>query len=241
MKKILVMMIFSSIIFGQYHMQSSLSIRDGVKATDFESAMIHHNKAHQNELGAVNTFLVLNGPNVGQYVRMHQGLFPIPADQLDAIYNAHNNHDPVPYDKWNDSMLKQETGTQFYTVRGDLSYNMQYKPDYKYLTMSVFQIAQGGNAYAENVFAMMNEIRAEMGSTEHFVCMQMNTGGKFNEYVFATGHDTMSETLDQSAFYAALAKLAEKNPDWDKEWGQNVSGGYSQTMEFKPELSTQLD
>ena len=51
----------------------------------------------------------------------------------------------------------------------------------------------------------------------------------------------MSETLDQSAFYAALAKLAEKNPDWDKEWGQNVWGGYSQTMEFRPELSTQLD
>ena len=241
MKKILVMMIFSSIIFGQYHMQSSLSIRDGVKATDFESAMIHHNKAHQNELGAVNTFLVLNGPNVGQYVRMHQGLFPIPADQLDAIYNAHNNHDPVPYDKWNDSMLKQETGTQFYTVRGDLSYNMQYKPDYKYLTMSVFQIAQGGNAYAENVFAMMNEIRAEMGSTEHFVCMQMNTGGKFNEYVFATGHDTMSETLDHSAFDAAFGKVGEKKSDGDKECGQNFWSGDSQTMEFRPELSKQLD
>jgi len=241
MKKILLMMMFSSIVFGQYHMQSSLSIKEGVKAADFEKAMIHHNKAHQNELGAVNTFLVLNGPNVGQYVRMHQGLFPIPADQLDAIYDAHNNHPPVPYDKWNDSMLVQETGTQFYTVRGDLSYNVQYRPDYKYLTMSVWRVRQGGNDGAEKVFKMMNEIRAEMGSTDHFVCMQTNTGGNFNEYVFATGHDTMSETLDQSEFYTALAKLSEKNPDWDKEWAASVWNGYNQTMEFKPELSTQLD
>jgi hypothetical protein len=88
MKKILLMMMFSSIVFGQYHMQSSLSIKEGVKAADFEKAMIHHNKAHQNELGAVNTFLVLNGPNVGQYVRMHQGLFPIPADEIAKINDS---------------------------------------------------------------------------------------------------------------------------------------------------------
>jgi hypothetical protein len=241
MKKMLIIMIFSSIVFGQYHMQSSLSIKDGVKVADFEKAMIHHNKAHQNELGAVNTFVVLNGPNVGQYVRMHQGLFPIPADQLDAIYNAHSNHEPVPYDKWNDSMIVQESGTQFYTVRGDLSYNMQYKSDYKYLTMSVFQVAQGGNAYVEGIFRLMNGVREEIGSTEHFVVMQTNTGGSFNEYVFVTGHDTMLEAVDQSEFLKALGTLTAVKPGWDKEWGDNVWGGYSQTMEFKPLLSTQLD
>ena len=51
----------------------------------------------------------------------------------------------------------------------------------------------------------------------------------------------MSEILDQSEFYAALAKLSEKNPEWEKEWAASVWNGYNQTMEFKPELSTQLD
>ena len=241
MKKILLIMIFSTTAFAQYHMQSSLSIKDGVKVADFEKAMKYHNTAHDNELGAVNTFVVLNGPDVGQYVRTHQGVFPIPADQLDAIYNAHSNHDPLPYDKWNDSMIVQESGTQFYTVRPDLSYNTQYKADYKYLTMSTFKVAQGGNSAVEAIFATMNEIREELGSEEHFVCMQMNTGGSFNEYVFITGHDTMSEILDQSAFYTALAVLNEKNPGWDVEWSKNVLGGYNQTMEFRPDLSTILE
>jgi hypothetical protein len=71
--------------------------------------------------------------------------------------------------------------------------------------------------------------------------MQMNTGGSFNEYVFITGHDTMSEILDQSAFYTALAVLNEKNPGWDVEWSKNVLGGYNQTMEFRPDLSTILE
>ena len=60
MKKILLMTIFFSLAFGQaYHMQSVLGIKDGIKAADFEKAMIHHNKAHTG-LGAVNTFSIVN-------------------------------------------------------------------------------------------------------------------------------------------------------------------------------------
>ena len=240
MKKILLIMIFSSIVFGQYHMQTILGVEDGVKVQDFEKAMVYHNKAHENELGAVNTFVILNGPHAGKYVRSHAGEWPIPADKIDAIYNAHSNHPPLTYDKWNDSMITQETGTEFYTIRLDLSYNVQYKP-YKYLTMYVYNVAQSGNETIEWVFNEVSEIRKEQGSDAHYVVMVKNLGGNLSEYVVVRGHDTMSEVLDQSEFQQVLATLYQKHADLDAKWKSAVWGLYSQTLEWRPDLSTNLD
>ncbi len=241
MKKILLIMIFSTTIFAQYHMTTTLGVEDGVKVQDFEKAMVYHNKAHENELGAVNTFAILNGPHVGKYTRSHAGEWPIPADKIDAVYNAHSNHDPLPYDKWNDSMITQATGTEFYLIRPDLSYNVQYKSDYKYISMYVYNVKPGANSAVEAIFAMAQEIRAEQGSEAHVVCMTKALGGDLTEYVYATGHDTMAEALDQSEFQSVLIEMSKRDPEWESKWQNSVSGIWSQTLEWRPDLSTNLE
>jgi hypothetical protein len=124
MKKILLILVFSTLAFGQaYHMQSVLGLKDGVRIADFEKAMMQHNKAHKG-LAAVNTFSIVNGPNAGKYVRVPAAQWPTPLDMVDSIYNAHADHDiEVPYDKWG-SMVELEGGMEFWTVRPDLSRNM---------------------------------------------------------------------------------------------------------------------
>ena len=84
---------------------------------------------------------------------------------------------------------------------------------------------------------MANQIREELGSTEHFVCMVSNTGQPFNEYVFVSGHDTLSEALDQSAFLALLGELSKRMPDWESTWGQSAWNGMSQVSVHRPDLS----
>ena len=158
------------------------------------------------------------------------------ADMIDAVFNEWQNHDPVPYDKFDGKMVEGRNGTVFYTLRPDLSYNPQVKT-WKYLRQSKWNVRQGGQSGAESIFKMVNEIRDELGSTEHFVCMVSNTGQPFNEYVFVSGHDTLSEALDQSAFLALLAELSNRMPDWESVWGQSAWNGESQVSVHRPDLS----
>ena len=173
--------------------------------------------------------------NAGDYIRMPKSIF-VSADKIDAIFNEWENHAPVPYDKFNESMVDGRNGTVFYTLRPDLSYNPQVK-SWKYLRQSKWNIRQGGQSKAESIFKMANEIRNELGSTEHFVCMVSNTGGPFNEYIFVSGHDTLSEALDQSAFFALLGELSKRMPDWESTWGQSAWNGLSQVSVHRPDLS----
>ena len=236
MKKILLIFIFSAFAFGQtYNMQIQIGVKEGVKIKDFEKAMIQHNKAHATDLGAATTYQIVNGPDAGDYIRMPKSIF-VSADKIDAIFNEWENHAPVPYDKFNESMVDGRNGTVFYTLRPDLSYNPQVK-SWKYLRQSKWNIRQGGQSKAESIFKMANEIRNELGSTEHFVCMVSNTGGPFNEYIFVSGHDTLSEALDQSAFFALLGELSKRMPDWESTWGQSAWNGLSQVSVHRPDLS----
>ena len=135
------------------------------QAADFEKAMIHHNKAHTG-LGAVNTFSIVNGPNAGKYVRVAAAQWPTPLDMVDSVYDAMSNHPPVAYDKWNNSMIEQVGGMEFWTIRPDLSRNMptvdgadvngEGPPNF--ITVYYYGVQQGGTANTEAVFAKFNEI-----------------------------------------------------------------------------------
>ena len=236
MKKILLMIVFSTLSFSQtYNMQIQIGVRDGVKVADYEKAMIQHNKAHATDLGAATTYQIINGPDAGDYIRMPKSIFTS-ADMIDAVFNEWQNHDPVPYDKFDGKMVEGRNGTVFYTLRPDLSYNPQVKT-WKYLRQSKWNVRQGGQSSAESIFKLANEIRDELGSDEHFVCMVSNTGQPFNEYLFVSGHDTLSEALDQSAFLKLLGEMSKRMPDWESTWGQSAWNGISQVSVHRPDLS----
>ena len=183
MKKILLMIIFCSFAFGQsYHMQSMLSVKDGIKRADFEKAMINHNKSHKG-LAAVNTFSVVNGPNAGKYVRVAAAQWPTPLDMVDSVFDAHSNHEPVPYDKWG-SMFNIDGGMEFWTIRPDLSRNMPTvegadingeQPNF--ITIYYYGVQQGGNANTEAVFSRFNEIAIQSDSARPWVAMTKTLGG----------------------------------------------------------------
>ena len=170
MKKLLIAVIFSTLAFGQaYHMQSVLGVEEGVRVADFEKGMTHHNKAHTG-LGAVNTFSIVNGPNAGKYVRVAAAQWPTPLDMVDSVYDAMSNHDPVPYDKWNDSMIEQIGGMEFWTIRPDLSRNMptvdganvnnQGPPNF--ITVYYYGVQQGGTANTEYVFSKFRDTLSKL-------------------------------------------------------------------------------
>ena len=105
MKKIVLMIVFSTLAFSQtYNMQIQIGVQDGVKVSDYEKAMIQHNKAHATDLGAATTYQIINGPDAGDYIRMPKSIFTS-ADMIDAVFNEWQNHDPVPYDKFDGKMV----------------------------------------------------------------------------------------------------------------------------------------
>jgi len=248
MKKILLMTIFFSLAFGQaYHMQSVLGIKDGIKAADFEKAMIHHNKAHTG-LGAVNTFSIVNGPNAGKYVRVAAAQWPTPLDMVDSVYDAMSNHPPVAYDKWNNSMIEQVGGMEFWTIRPDLSRNMptvdgadvngEGPPNF--ITVYYYGVQQGGTANTEAVFARFNEIAKQTDSARPWVAMTKTLGGNVSVYSYSTPHMTMSELLApaQAEFATVLAQMYAEDDDLDAKVKGGWSWIWSETWRFRPELTT---
>ena len=248
MKKILLMTIFFSLAFGQaYHMQTVLGIKDGIKAADFEKAMIHHNKAHTG-LGAVNTFSIVNGPNAGKYVRVAAAQWPTPLDMVDSVYGAMSNHPPVAYDKWNNSMIEQVGGMEFWTIRPDLSRNMptvdgadvngEGPPNF--ITVYYYGVQQGGTANTEAVFARFNEIAKQTDSTRPWVAMTKTLGGNVSVYSYSTPHMTMSELLApaQAEFATVLAQMYAEDDDLDAKVKGGWSWIWSETWRFRPELTT---
>ncbi len=250
MKKLLLSLIFISYAFGQVlHIQSYVGVKDGVRVADFEKAMIQHNKAHTG-LGAVNTFSIVNGPNAGKYVRVAAAQWPTPLDMVDDVFDAMSNHDPVPYDKWG-SMIEQVGGTEFWTLRPDLSRNMptvdganvnnQGPPNF--ITVYYYGVQQGGTANTESVFGKFNELAKQSDSTRPWIAMTKTLGGNVSVYSYSTPHMTMSEMLGphQLEFQETLQKMYEEDPDLDSK----VRGGWnwiwSETWRFRPELSTTDD
>jgi len=247
MKKIILMTIFCSLAFGQaYHMQTVLGIKDGIKAADFEKAMIHHNKAHTGQ-GAVNTFSIVNGPNAGKYVRVAAAQWPTPLDMVDSVYDAMSNHAPVTYDKWNNSMIEQVGGMEFWTLRPDLSRNMPTvegadingeQPNF--ITIYYYGVQQGGNANTEAVFSRFNEIAIQSDSARPWVAMTKTLGGNISVYSYSTPHMTMSEVLApaQAEFATVLAQMYSEDSDLDTKVRNGWSWIWSETWRFRPELST---
>ena len=251
MKKLLIAVIFSTLAFGQaYHMQSVLGVEEGVRVADFEKGMTHHNKAHTG-LGAVNTFSIVNGPNAGKYVRVAAAQWPTPLDMVDSVYDAMSNHDPVPYDKWNDSMIEQIGGMEFWTIRPDLSRNMptvdganvnnQGPPNF--ITVYYYGVQQGGTANTEYVFSKFNEIAKQSDSKRPWVAMTKTLGGNVSVYSYSTPHMTMSEMLGQhqAEFGETLQKMYDEDSDLDSKVRGGWSWIWSETWRFRPELSTTMD
>jgi hypothetical protein len=246
MKKIVLMVIFCSFAFGQsYHIQSMLSVKDGIKITDFEKAMMNHNKSHKG-LAAVNTFSVVNGPNAGKYVRVAAAQWPTPLDMVDSVFDSHSNHEPVPYDKWG-SMFNIDGGMEFWTVRPDLSRNMPTvegadvngeQP--KFITIYYYGVQQGGNANTEAIFSRFNEIAIQSDSARPWVAMTKTLGGNVSVYSYSTPHMTMSEVLApaQAEFATVLAQMYAEDSDLDTKVRNGWSWIWSETWRFRPELST---
>ena len=240
------MIIFCSFAFGQsYHMQSMLSVKDGIKRADFEKAMINHNKSHKG-LAAVNTFSVVNGPNAGKYVRVAAAQWPTPLDMVDSVFDAHSNHEPVPYDKWG-SMFNIDGGMEFWTIRPDLSRNMPTvegadingeQPNF--ITIYYYGVQQGGNANTEAVFSRFNEIAIQSDSARPWVAMTKTLGGNVSVYSYSTPHMTMSEVLApaQAEFATVLAQMYSEDSDLDTKVRNGWSWIWSETWRFRPELST---
>ena len=208
--------------------------------------MIHHNKAHTGQ-GAVNTFSIVNGPNAGKYVRVAAAQWPTPLDMVDSVYDAMSNHAPVTYDKWNNSMIEQVGGMEFWTLRPDLSRNMPTvegadingeQPNF--ITIYYYGVQQGGNANTEAVFSIFNEIAIQSDSARQWLSMQKTLGGNISVYSYSTPHMTMSEVLApaQAEFATVLAQMYSEDSDLDTKVRNGWSWIWSETWRFRPELST---
>ena len=158
-----------------------------------------------------------------------------------------SNHPPVAYDKWNNSMIEQVGGMEFWTLRPDLSRNMPTVEDSdingqqpKYITIYYYGVQQGGNNNTEQVFAKFNEIAKQTDSTRPWVAMTKTLGGNVNVYSYSTPHMTMAEVLApaQAEFATVLGQMYSEDSDLDTKVRNGWSWIWSETWRFRPELST---
>ena len=135
-----------------------------------------------------------------------------------------SNHAPVTYDKWNNSMIEQVGGMEFWTLRPDLSRNMPTvegadingeQPNF--ITIYYYGVQQGGNANTEAVFSRFNEIAIQSDSARPWVAMTKTLGGNISVYSYSTPHMTMSEVLApaQAEFATVLAQMYSEDSDLD--------------------------